>query len=641
MSRRVYPALAMLVVAEIGCAPARSSAPAHSSSIAINAQGTQVFVVNADADSVSVLDVRDRSLTREILLAAAPPTPAADGSYTPSVMPRALALSADEQTLYVTGQRSGRIYAIALSKLAVTASAEIGSEPIGIVTSADGASVFVACSQDNEVVKLNASTLAIQSRVSVDATPWALAWSADGTRLLVSHLLGPGVTTLEPSAMKVRATWPISDVPARGDRRLAHGQARGLYDLASRPYTNETWVAHTLLGTDTAQPELDFESTVFPALSVLLANGALVQTLSTDSASVPGIDGAFGDIVSGPRAIAFTSDGRCALMLDASSEDVLLVDASNRVQVGLLRPLPGHFPEGIAISADGRWAYIDQRGSSDVAVVKLTTGGVALGLEVDGRPIFRLQRDPMPAKLRLGQHLFYSANSDEYPLTTNHWVSCSSCHLEGRSDAVTWKFFEGPRDTPSNAGGMRGTGFLFRTAERREVADYWRTINIEQGGSFDPDDAATAGLLEALSAYVNLAIPLPVPPTTQAELVTRGKQLFERADVGCSSCHPGPRLTDSGQGNPTLDLGSAVLLHDVGTCAAGDLEHPDIEGHSRERCQFDTPSLSGLSSSPPYLHDGSAATLRDVLERTRGKMGDISSLSAADVDALLEYLRSL
>ena len=63
---------------------------------------------------------------------------------------------------------------------------------------------------------------------------------------------------------------------------------------------------------------------------------------------------------------------------------------------------------------------------------------------VDGLPIPRLDSsDPMPADMRLGQRLFYSANSAEFPMTQNFWVACASCHLEGRSDAVTWLFAQG------------------------------------------------------------------------------------------------------------------------------------------------------------------------------------------------------
>ena len=436
--------------------------------------------------------------------------------------------------------------------------------------------------------------------------------------------------------------WALPDTAPRGDRRLAHGQVRGVYDVAARPGDDELWLAHLLLGTDTAQPDLDFESTVFPALSIVHPGGRYQTTLSVDAEGIAGIDGAFGDVVSGPHAIAFTSDGAYALVVDANSEDVLAIDARTGVEAALLRPLPGHLPEGIALAPDGSVAYIDQRNTGDVAVVRIDRSN-GLALTVDGAPIPRFAADPMPEALRLGQHLFYSANSDEYPITQNHWVACASCHLEGRSDSVTWRFAQGPRDTPSNAGGMLDTGFLFRAATRTRLQDYWHTIDNEQGGAFDPDGAAP--LLDALAAYVNFAIPLPVPPTTDAALVARGRAIFERADVGCATCHHGPRLTHSGDGNAQLALAGEIRLHDVGTCVTDgawpDQPSEDVDGHPRAPCALDTPSLSGVASSPPYLHDGSALTLRDVLERTRGTMGDISSLSPADEAALIEYLRSL
>jgi cytochrome c peroxidase len=77
------------------------------------------------------------------------------------------------------------------------------------------------------------------------------------------------------------------------------------------------------------------------------------------------------------------------------------------------------------------------------------------------------------------------------------------------------------------------------------------------------------------------------------------------------------------------------------TTGFADVPHEDQEGHPREACQFDTPSLSGVASSAPYLHDGSAATLMDVLTLTRGKMGDVRSLSDDELAALVEYMRSL
>jgi YVTN family beta-propeller protein len=613
----------------------------HSSSIAATAEA--VYVVNADADSVSILDPASASLVAEIQLGAAPPAVDATGAFTPAVMPRALALAPDGTTLYVSGQRSGQLYAIDLATRSVR-STPVGSEPIGVLVSPDGKRVFVALSQDASVVEVDADELRVTTRVAVAAEPWTLAWSPADGALLVSHLLGPGVTAIdidEHGVMTARDTWIIPDTAPRGDKRLAHGEVRGLYDVVARPNGDELWIAHLMLGTDTPQPDLDFESTVFPSLSILRTDGTYHVTLSIDAADVVGADGSIADIVSGPHAIAFTQDGALALVVDTNSEDLLAIDAVHDVQEQLLRPLPGHMAEGIALSPDESVAYIDERNSGDVAVVRLDRSGERVAMSVAGT-IPRLAADPMPAGLRFGQQLFYSANSDDYPITKNHWVACASCHIEGRSDAVTWRFEQGPRDTPTNAGGMLGTGFLFRTADRNQVQDYWRTINIEQGGTFDA--VIDADLLDAITDYVNHGIPLPVPPTTDPELVAAGKEIFERPDVGCSGCHSGPRFTDSGAGNPQLDLGGPVMLHDVGTCATtpfADVAHDDVAGHPRAACMFDTPSLSGLASTPPYLHDGRAKTIRDVLELTRGTMGDITHLSAADEDALVEYLRSL
>jgi cytochrome c peroxidase len=413
-----------------------------------------------------------------------------------------------------------------------------------------------------------------------------------------------------------------------------------------------------MLGTDTAQPELVFNNTVFPALSIFDASGTQRARLSVQpSGATAGASGAFGDVVSGPRSLTFSDDGKLAFVVDADSEDVLIVDAVNRVEATVVRPLPGHLPEGIV--AYGDTIYVQERNTEDVVAYKVQEGaedGGAVSVTQDGPAFTSLSNDPMPATLRLGQKLFYSANSDDVPLTQNHWVACATCHLEGRSDAVTWLFEQGPRDTPTNAGGLLDTGFLFRTGDRTKVQDYWKTIDVEQGGHFSAGGAQEP-LLDALAAYVNYAIPAPVPPTTDAahqlhgdglaSLRMQGETIF--GQVGCDTCHMGPAKTDSGMGNPTLDLTGPILLHDVGTCVAGgpwpDVSHDDIDGHPRAACAFDTPALRGLADSAPYFHDGSAATLNDVLPamlRASAAAGQPpATLSTADEQALVEYLRSL
>ncbi|HEY2368709.1 MAG TPA: c-type cytochrome, partial [Polyangiaceae bacterium] len=611
-------------------------ANAHTSSMAISADGSKVFVVNPDEDSISIVDVNGKTAT-EVLLASAHPVVDGSGAYTPAVMPRAIALSPDGATLYVTGERSGKLHVVDVASASAKGSVALCSEPIGLVLSANGASAFVSCSQDDSVVRVDTGAMSVAATAKVASEPWALSWSGDGSTLYTTHFMTAQLTAINPVSMTASAPVTIPDVAPRGDKRLAHGQPRGLYDLVNRPGTSELWTTLSLLGTDSAQPDLDFESTTFATLAITDMSGKFQRVLTIDAADIAGINGAFADIVSGPHAVAFTKDGAFAFMVDTNSEDILVVDAQKHVESSLVRPLPGHQPEGIVLSPDETHAYVQERNTNDVVVLDIARASGVVTVSVEPTVIPTITSDPMPTTMRFGQHLFYSANSDEYPITKNHWVACATCHMEGRSDAVTWRFAQGPRDTPTNAGGVLGTGLLFRTADRVQVEDYWRTVNIEQGGNFDDSQPQIQTLMSAIATYVNFGIPAPIPPVTNAQLVASGQAIFQQK---CASCHSGPRFTDS---STSMDLANPVL-HDVGTCVTNgpynDVAHPDIDNDPRDACKFDTPSLTGVASTPPYFHDGSALTLADAATRMLLGTGQ-GTLSQEDMDALVEYLRSL
>jgi cytochrome c peroxidase len=78
----------------------------------------------------------------------------------------------------------------------------------------------------------------------------------------------------------------------------------------------------------------------------------------------------------------------------------------------------------------------------------------------------------------------------------------------------------------------------------------------------------------------------------------RGKQLFETKGR-CIECHSGPQFTDSGFHNLGVDT------VDVGRFAV--LPLPSM------KFAFKTPGLRDIEYSAPYLHDGSARTLREVV----------------------------
>ena len=97
----------------------------------------------------------------------------------------------------------------------------------------------------------------------------------------------------------------------------------------------------------------------------------------------------------------------------------------------------------------------------------------------------------------------------------------------------------------------------------------------------------------------------------------------------CAECHPPPLFTDQKQHN----VGTAARFRGLLWKEAGD----------QAGDRFDTPALIELWRTAPYLHDGSAATLRDVLTiRNAGDAhGRTSHLTPAQLDELAEYLRSL
>jgi mono/diheme cytochrome c family protein len=470
--------------------------------------------------------------------------------------------------------------------------------------------------------------------------------SADGRLLYVSQFLRqPGVTVIDTRTFSARNVVALAEEPPSPDRgkKAPNGLARGVYAAVPRPHGGDVWLPHLLLAVKTPEPDLDFQSTVFPTISTVSADGTSANRILFQPLDAPGTNASFSDVVSGPRAIAFTPDGKLALVAMSQSEDVMVFDGDTGYEVGLVRPLPGAFLEGIAIDRWGAHAYVDGRNTHNVTVLALDPTNTFAPATVDGDPIDRIAADPMPPELRFGQRLFYTANSAAFPVTRNFWVACSTCHLEGATDAVTWLFTVGPRDTPSNAGGPINTGFLLRQALRNSVVDYDTTINLEQGGNYHRGLAGQKEQLDALAAFVNFAIPFPqnpnlAPDGTLTESQARGAATFKSR---CAACHKGDYLTDSAEGNASLDLAGPVVLHDIGTCVKdGFLDQPapdEVIGRMHTACDFDTPTLRGVFATAPYYHDGSAQTLEEAVDRLPF-VGDLSPAAKAD---LVAYLKTL
>ena len=128
--------------------------------------------------------------------------------------------------------------------------------------------------------------------------------------------------------------------------------------------------------------------------------------------------------------------------------------------------------------------------------------------------------------------------------------------------------------------------------------------------------------LPALLAY-QVGIDAPAPPagSFDADAAARGKLVFEGA-AQCASCHSGPAYTDA----PTLHAPAETGMD------------PAYAARSATGLYRSTP-LRALWQHAPYFHDGSAATLEDVVAHYQS----VLSLELTDTEKgdLVEYLKSL
>jgi cytochrome c peroxidase len=84
-------------------------------------------------------------------------------------------------------------------------------------------------------------------------------------------------------------------------------------------------------------------------------------------------------------------------------------------------------------------------------------------------------------------------------------------------------------------------------------------------------------------------------------------------------------------------------LHDIGTATLNDKPSKgDARAHftnPRTPKQWDTPTLRGVWATVPYLHDGSAKTIEEAIERHQTK--EVEMLTRGEIAAIAEYMRSL
>jgi YVTN family beta-propeller protein len=582
---------------------ARSSSAASNSRLAVAPGGQSLVTANTDNGSISLVDLRARKVVAEVPVGRKP-----EGVCYLGKSPR----------VAVTLWGEDRVVVVDLERKEVVERIEVPDEPYGVVASADGKRLYVTHAYPGLVTEIDPDSGVILRRIETGDTPKGLALTADGSRLLVTHYYNGWLSAIDLASGHIVDQWK----GASADNLARQVAVHPTLPLAYIPHIRSRVV------------RAEGSGSIFPFVTVVdLAPGEEKRRFPTAMDNFNGVD-----VPADPWETAVSPDGRRLYVVYGSTNDMNVVDI---VQEGYpyLRPGPrrglipvGKNPRGVAVSPDGREVYVQNALDFSVWVFRAEPFEKIAEIVVS--------KNPFTEQILLGKRLFNLAGN---PMSSRRWISCASCHPGGDIDGRTWQNPEGKRNTTALFG-MAHTLPLHWSADRDELQDFEHTIRgpLMQGRGLvkgtipkelgDPL-AGRSAELDALAAYCENLEPEPSPHALgQGKLsaaAERGKALFESTEVGCATCHPAPSYTDS-----RLEP-RPFRMHDVGT-GAGDPS--ETLGPA-----FDTPSLIGVYRTAPYLHDGRAKTLREVLttQNSADRHGHTSQLTPAQLDDLVEFLKSL
>lgn len=260
------------------------------------------------------------------------------------------------------------------------------------------------------------------------------------------------------------------------------------------------------------------------------------------------------------------------------------------------------------------------------------------------RAVEAVNESTPPAELAAeGQKLFRSS------ALAKRGEACQTCHtLAGANPAIgttphptSAGDFTGPRDPPS-LWGVRETAPYFWIGDAKTLEEVvTRTV-----ANHFKDESASPERVAAVVAYLRTLKP-PVTAFdqgTMSEQQLRGEEVFQ-GKGGCIGCHGGPQFTDNAFHIIIPPNPNAGPKDDCGVNNAANSRCPKTDpagGPSPFTGAFNTPTLRNISESGPYFHDGSANSLKAVVDfyNTQSAIAPLA-LQPDEISDLVEYLKTL
>ncbi|MEI7730679.1 MAG: c-type cytochrome [Verrucomicrobiota bacterium] len=626
---RVFGATSLMLALLAGRVSAKSD---YLSPIALlpDAEGKLLYVACHTANEVRVFEVASSKVLRSI------PMPAS---------PTSLALSKDGTRLYVACADVNSSVAVVDTRTGkITATLPAGHTAMNVCLSPDEKTLYVCNRFNNEVAVINLADKTVKARIPLPREPIAAAITPDGQTLFVANHLHDGTANGEVVAAKVSVIDTAANQVAT-QLTLPNGSGL-LLDMKVSPDGRYAAVTHLLsrFHLPTTQLERGWMNT--DALTLIDAKTRkIINTILLDNVD----SGA-----ANPWGIAWTADSQTMCVAHAGTHELSVIDIKGLLEKLAKMPtsmtnfqtvdytaasrIASDIPNDLSflVSLRQRVRYQTEYGVRDVNKGDLGPRGVA----IIGKKAFTANyfSDTLtlvdfdtkyikPVSLSLGTRKAMSiVRKGEFyfndaSICFQGWQSCGSCHsFDARVDALNWDLLNDGIGNPKNTKSM--------------ILSHKTPPAMSQGVRETAESAVRAGIRHILftvqpeevpasmDEYLKSLKPTPSPHLVNGKLspsAQRGQKLFNSPKAACAACHPADKLF------------TTLNHYDVGT-----------KGEYDNVAEFDTPTLHEVWRTAPYLHDGSAATIKDLLTKhNKGdKHGHTSGLTPQEIDDLAAYVLS-
>ena len=586
--------------------------------LAPSPDGKYLYVVAEEGNALLVVNTEKNKVTKEIKV---------------GVRPHSIVLSRDGKTAYVSNQWSNNVSVVDLERFVVSETLNTGGGPAGLALSADGSYLYSANSFSSDLSIIDLASGVEQKRLSTGNNPTGVQISPDGNLVLVTSRRTLGLPYGDTLRCELTV---VSDKKQRIAERLDIKQAYMMENIAFTPSGDLAIIP--LIRPKNNVPTIQIER------GWMMTNGIGIVEQKPSGRTIQLLLDEPNAYYADPFDIAITPDGKKAFVshagvdrisvididavrkLISESDDGTLAALSNYLGTSsriVLKRIPtGANPKGMALSPDGKKLYVAEQLEDRIAIISTesfeTIGNILLG----GPRRITVARE--------GRRLLNNAAH-----TFQSQYSCYTCHPDTHEDGLVYNMAS--KDMGRN---------MTNTQSLRNIGDTppykWngknQSIYKQDGMRFSTvltrNEAFSYKELDALTAYVMSGIPNPPnlqynPDGELTDAQKHGKEIFERTHDSkgfeipfvnrCVTCHPAPYFTNK-------------LMVDVGTLASSD-----------DLILFDTPHLNNVVYSPPYLHDGRAASLEEIwtLYGKTEQHGSVNDLTKIQLNELIEYLKSL